>query len=398
VLAALAAGRTVLRGALWSDDTEIMVDALRVLGFEVSVEPDANEEGNCSISVGGRGGAIPNAGSESRPLDIYVGNAGTAARFLMAMLCLGDGVYRVHGTVRMHERPQGALFDALSQLGYQITATGARLPATLRGERRHGQGRSCVVSIEESSQFASALLLSSRVGGWNVKVVGEDAEESAYVAMTSKLMDVFPQHGGDYQIEPDCSSASYFLAAGALLPESRLAVSAWPESDWQIDGRFVSFLQRFRDDKSVRYADISRMRDLGDAIMTAIVIAPLLPKPSRFVDLGRLRVQESERVAALRTELTKCGARVVESGDTLEVYPSQLHGAEIDTYDDHRVAMCFATLGLKVPGMRIRNPACVAKTFPNFFAKLAQPAPDGLDAGVLDPATGRPLQGDELLA
>jgi 3-phosphoshikimate 1-carboxyvinyltransferase len=216
--------------------------------------------------------------------------------------------------------------------------------------------------------------------------------------MTSKLMDVFPQHGGDYQIEPDCSSASYFLAAGALLPESRLAVSAWPESDWQIDGRFVSFLQRFRDDKSVRYADISRMRDLGDAIMTAIVIAPLLPKPSRFVDLGRLRVQESERVAALRTELTKCGARVVESGDTLEVYPSQLHGAEIDTYDDHRVAMCFATLGLKVPGMRIRNPACVAKTFPNFFAKLAQPAPDGLDAGVLDPATGRPLQGDELLA
>jgi 3-phosphoshikimate 1-carboxyvinyltransferase len=396
VLAALADGETVLRGALWSDDTEIMVDALRVLGFEVRVEPDANEAGNCTISVGGLGGLIPNAGSESRPLEIYVGNAGTAARFLMAMLCLGSGVYRVYGTARMHERPQAALFDALNQLGYRISAEDGRLPATLRGERRR-QSQSCVVSIEESSQFASALLLSSRVGGWDVKVVGEDAEESAYVAMTSKLMDVFPEHGGEYQIEPDCSSASYLLAAGEL-SGSRVAVLAWPESDWQIDGRFVSFLQRFRRESAGPYPEVSRIHDLGDAIMTAIVLAPLLPKPSRFVDLGRLRVQESERVAALRTELTKCGAKVLEVGDTLEVYPSELHGAEIDTYDDHRVAMCFATLGLKVPGMRIRNPVCVAKTFPNFFAKLAQPAPEGLGATILDSATGRTLQGEALLA
>src|SRR5690606_16239264 len=119
---------------------------------------------------------------------------------------------------------------------------------------------------------------------------------------------------------------------------------------------------------------------------------------SRFTDLGRLRVQESERVLALRTELTKCGARVTEEGDTLTVEPSTLHAAEVDTYDDHRVAMCFATLGLRVPGMRIREPNCVAKTFPNFFGKLAAPPPDGLGAAVLDAATGRVLQGDELLA
>jgi 3-phosphoshikimate 1-carboxyvinyltransferase len=396
VLAALADGTTTLKGALWSDDTEIMVEALRVLGFPVDVEPDPNEAGNCTIAVGGLGGAIPRAGSESQPLDIFVGNAGTAARFLMAMLCLGNGVYRVHGTPRMQERPQAALFDSLTQLGYRVSAEGGHLPATIHGEGSTMR-RSCVVSIEESSQFASALLLSSRVGGWSVKVVGEDAEESAYVAMTSKLMEVFPESGGKYQIEPDCSSASYFLAAGALLPDSRLAVAAWPESDWQIDGRFIDFLRRFRN-AGTAFDDISRIHDLGDAIMTAILVAPLLSKPSRFVDLGRLRVQESERVEALRTELTKCGARVVETVDTLDIYPSQLHGAEIDTYDDHRIAMCFATLGLKVPGMRIRNPACVGKTFPNFFAKLAQSPPDGLGATVLDAASGRALQGDELLA
>jgi 3-phosphoshikimate 1-carboxyvinyltransferase len=397
VLAALADGETTLRGALWSEDTEIMVQALRVLGFDVEVEPDPAEAGNCSIRVAGRGGAIPNAGTAETPLEVYVGNAGTAARFLMAMLCLGNGVYRVRGTARMHERPQAPLFDSLRQLGFKISTETGGLLATLWGESR-ATGGSCSVSIEESSQFASALLLSARSGGWQVKVTGHDAEESAYVAMTSKLIEVFPPRGGEYQIEPDCSGASYFIAAGALLPETRLAVEAWPESDWQIDARFIDFLQRFKPGHDAPYADISRITDLGDAIMTAIALSPLLPRPSRFTDLGRLRVQECERVLALRTELGKCGARVVETGDTLEVFPSGLHGAEIETYDDHRVAMCFSTLGLKVPGMRIRNPSCVRKTFPNFYAKLAAPPPNGLGATILDAATRRPLAGDDLLA
>lgn len=396
VLAALAEGTTTLRGALWSEDTAIMVEALRALGFEVAVEPEADEAANCSIRVTGLGGRIPNAGSEQRPLEIFVGNAGTVARFLIALLCLGRGSYRIHGTARMHQRPQGALFDALRRLGYRVDANGGRLPATVHGSGpRSG---ACAVSIDESSQFASALLLSSRAGGWRVSLIGEDAEESAYVAMTSKLIEAFPVHGGDHQIEPDCSSASYFLAAGALLPETRLAVASWPESDWQIDSRFLDFLRRFREDDGAAYADVSRLHDLGDAIMTAAVVAPLLPRPSRFVDLGRLRLQESERVTAMRDELAKCGARVAETGDTLAVFPSELHGAEIETYDDHRVAMCFSVLGLRVPRMRIRNPDCVKKTFPNFYAKLAAPAPNGLGAGVLDARTGRPLSGAELLA
>ena len=417
ILAALADGRTTLHGALWSEDTEIMVEALHTLGFEVAVEPDPAEAGNCTISVTGLGGAIPRAGTPSQPLEIYVGNAGTAARFLAAMLCLGDGTYRVHGTARMHQRPQAALFDAIGQLGFRVESNDGKLPATLGGEatvpspsgddvrassptagRALGEGlRACSVSIEESSQFASALLLSAKRGGWRVSVTGEDAEESAYVAMTTKLIEAFPEHGGEYWIEPDASSASYFLAAGALMPEAHLEVNNWPESDWQIDTRFGDFLRRLTD-PDAQYADISRLHDLGDAIMTAIAVAPLLAKPSRFTDLGRLRVQESERVLALRTELTKCGATVTEDGDTLLVEPSDLHGAVIDTYDDHRVAMCFATLGLVVPGMRIRDPNCVAKTFPNFFAKLSDTAPDGLGAKLLDAATGRELRGDELLA
>jgi 3-phosphoshikimate 1-carboxyvinyltransferase len=396
ILAALADARTMLRGALWSDDTEIMVEALRVLGFALQIEPDPAEAANCTITVEGRGGAIPNAGTPDMPLDIFVGNAGTAARFLMAMLCLGNGDYRVHGTRRMHERPQAALFDALKELGYSISANGGHLPATISGESASAK-KSCTVSIDESSQFASALLLSAGAGGWQVHVTGEDAEESAYVAMTSKLIEVFPRHGGEYVIEPDASSASYFLAAGALLPETQLVVNDWPESDWQIDARFPAFLHRFWN-SNTDFEPVSRSHDLGDAIMTAIAISPLLPKPSVFTDLSRLRVQESERVAALRTELTKCGAEVIETGDMLEVRPSALHGADIDTYDDHRVAMCFATLGLAVPGMRIREPNCVAKTFPNFFAKLARPAPDGLGARILDAATGRELTGGDLLA
>ena len=153
---------------------------------------------------------------------------------------------------------------------------------------------------------------------------------------------------------------------------SAVTVKARPASDWQVDAAFPRFLPL--------PAAISRQTDLGDSIMTAIVLAPFLPKPVRFTDLGRLRVQECERVAALRTELTRCGAKVVEEGDTLTVFPSQLHGAEIETYNDHRMAMCFAILGLKVPGIRLKNPACVKKTFPNFFQKLAAQPPGGLGA------------------
>src|SRR5471030_3226638 len=204
ILAALADGEVTLTGALWSEDTQIMVECLQKLGFEIRVENDPAEFCNRTITVKGLGGKIPNAGTIEKPLELFVGNAGTAARFLSAFVCLGNGVYRLSGVARMHERPQAALFQALRELGYRVeTEQGYdRLPVFIQGAGPKARAK-CKVSIEESSQFASALLLCAEVGNWKVEVVGENAEESPYVAMTSKLMDTFPENGGTFQIEPD---------------------------------------------------------------------------------------------------------------------------------------------------------------------------------------------------
>jgi 3-phosphoshikimate 1-carboxyvinyltransferase len=413
VLAALSSGEVKLQGALWSEDTQVMVGCLERLGFDVRVEMDSAEFCNRTITVQGGGGRIPRAGTTQQPLELFVGNAGTAARFLAAMVCLGSGAYRLSGVPRMHQRPQAALFRALRDLGYTVEATDEKLPAIIHGRGCHpGQ---CTVSIEQSSQFASALLLCSKAGAWDVSVVGENAEESPYVAMTNEMLGVFPKEGGTFQVEPDASSGSYFwgvpgathrtegekgsldgirAATGADEFDrvlSSVEVLRWPSSGWQIDERFPAAIKAFPD-------TISRQSDLGDSIMTAIVLAAFQDRPKLFTDLGRLRVQECERVAALRTELSKCGVDVIEAGDTLHVNPGTLlHGAEIETYNDHRMAMCFAVFGLYVPGIRLRDPACVKKTFPNFFQKLAAPAPHGLGVTVLGGA-GRPISAEELFA
>jgi 3-phosphoshikimate 1-carboxyvinyltransferase len=425
VLAALADGETTLQGALWSEDTQAMVECLQELGFMVNVAPDPNETCNRTITVYGLGGKVPRGGTAEQPLELFVGNAGTAARFLAAMVCLGEGVYRLHGVPRMHERPQAALLVALRQLGYRIDSPNDKLPALFHGAGPK-VGANCTVSIEESSQFASALLLGARVGGWETLITGENAEESPYVAMTSELVKMFPHRGGKLQIEPDASGGSYFWAAEGFVPlrlgsdtnKQQISVRHWPKSGWQIDEHFrqlhvlnagLHFGLEMRKEgtlspiiqgffhRRVPSREISRVRHLGDSIMTAIVLAPFSADSIKFTDLGRLRLQECERVVALRTELTKCGAKVIETGDTLEVFPSPLHGAEIETYNDHRMAMCFAILGLKVPGIKIKNPACVKKTFPNFFQKLAAAPPHGLGATILD-ASGRRLTHDELFA
>ncbi len=447
ILAALADGEVTLTGALWSEDTQVMTEALRTLGFDVRVENDPAEFCNRTITVKGQGGKIPQAGTAEQPLELFVGNAGTAARFLAAMVCLGDGVYRLSGVPRMHERPQAALFQALRELGYRVDATNDKLPATIFGSSRGNeaqtkkseidqslltsaatnQTRSCTVSINESSQFASALKLSAKHGRWDVQVAGDDDEEAPYVTMTENLVEVFPWGGGKFQIEPDASSGSYFWAAdflgtaersreihlliqNAIKPNiwtedvARIVVNDWPDTGWQIDGDFTKF---FVPCSSAIPVEFSRRDDLGDSIMTAIVLATFNGEGSRFVrftDLGRLRLQECERVVALRTELTKCGAKVVEQGDTLTVYPAQpgeLHGAEIETYNDHRMAMCFAILGLKVPGIRLKNPSCVKKTFPNFFQKLAAAPPRGLGVEIWEVKDGkrtRKLEGEDLFA
>src|SRR5262245_12968365 len=388
ILAALASGPVTLRGARWSEDTQAMVECLERLGFPVTIADDPAEPANRTLAVKGGGGRIPNAGTAEQPIELFVENAGTAARFLPPMLCLGHGSYRVSGIARMHQRPQAALVQALRQLGYRIDTPNDRLPAIIHGTGPR-PGAKCPVSVEESSQFASALLLCAGIGGWQVTVTGANEDELPYVDMTRRLVKDFPWQGGTYDIEADASGASYFWGADWLLRDAggHVTVKPTPASGMQADQKFLDLVTR----KSW-LPSYSRRTDLADSIMTAIVLAPFASTATRFTDLGRLRVQECERVKALHTELAKCGARVQESGDTLVIQPGALHGAEIETYNDHRVAMCFGMLGLRVPGMRLRQPACVRKTFPNFFAKLAELGTVIKDAG------GKPLSGDELLA
>ena len=372
VLAALSEGETTLEGALWSEDTQVMVECLQELGFMVNVAADRQEPCNRTITVYGKGGVVPPGGTEAQPLELFVGNAGTAARFLAAMVCLGKGVYLLHGVPRMHERPQAALFRALRELGYQIESAGERLPAVIRGGGPRAER--CQVSIEESSQFASALLLCASFGQWQVTVSGENEEESPYVAMTRKLVAVFPRGGGRFQIEPDASSGSYFWAAERFVqrpldlgtakskspmaePLDTIRVARWPRSGWQIDDRFPGVLllttplhaglermrgwKRFDEEplkplrsfreEFVKRGEISRRDHLGDSIMTAIVMAPFSLEPIRFIDLGRLRGAGRLRGRLLLALLGRLEEGVL--GDLRLDEVDQLHPRQLEELD-----------------------------------------------------------------
>ena len=441
VLAALSKAEVTLKGALWSEDTEAMTDCMHRLGVKVQVDPDPDVAANRIITVQGCGGNIPNGGTEAQPLELFVANAGTAARFLTAMVCLGGGVYRLSGVPRMHERPQKELIRALRALGYRVDTPNDMLPAVV-----HGGGAkpgNVVVSVDDSSQFASALLLSSKAGQWSVSTPpGSNPDELPYVEMTRRMVEVFPHDGGVFQIEPDASSASYFHAVNAMFPDIcpvQVVACQPPKGEggtgWQIDAEFprhappaltasapssdvkvgvgltnllmlvayvlealfkwltmgvVPYLGPARRGSGV---SVSRKTELGDSVMTAVTIAPLASVPYSFTSLGVLRKQECERVQALRTELTKCSANVTEVGDTLSLMPCSRYAlgrATIHTYHDHRMAMCFATLGLACPGIKLQDPSCVRKTVPSFFQILAAPPPAGLGVEIweCDPSTG----------
>ena len=414
VLAALGSGVVTLKGALWSEDTEAMTDCMQRLGINAEVAADPEVAANRIITVHGCGGKIPKGGTVEAPLELFVANAGTAARFLTAMVCLGDGVYRLSGVPRMHERPQKELIRALRELGYRVDTPNDKLPAVV-----HGGGPKpgpIVVSVDDSSQFASALLLSSRIGGWKVSTPeGSNPDELPYVEMTRHMVDVFPHAGGTFQIEPDASSASYFHAVNALFPDVapvRVMACQPPRVDggtgWQIDAEYPRISPKAaaaaatagegaKGGEAAKRRNttqvVSRKTDLGDSIMTAITIAPLATTPYQFTNLGVLRKQECERVQALRDELTKCKAKVVETGDTLELSPcpaDSLGDATICTYHDHRMAMCFATFGLATKGIKIDDPSCVRKTVPSFFQILGAPPPVGLGVEIweCDAGTG----------
>jgi 3-phosphoshikimate 1-carboxyvinyltransferase len=388
ILAALAKGRCTLRGALWADDTQVMVDSLNKLGIKTTPsKPDDNS--NCDIEVEGQDGRIPEPKA-----DLYVGNAGTAARFLTALVCLGHGEYRISGDARMHERPMAGLFNALRGLGAKINSQNDRLPATVISKGLHGHnvdirdvllgrttGQRVEIDLSETTQFASALfLIWKRVEGMPSLNPANEYQDGpyGYFAMTRKLCQEFRLDPFDpvYTIEPDLSNGSYFVAAEYITSgklEDKVKLFRWVQHPYpyvglQIDSQFPRILNEAPQ-------KASRIVDLGDSILTLAVCALFWKHALRVMDASRLRVQETDRIKAMVTELRRVGAKAEEHEDGFTVWPAksgELHGADIETYNDHRMAMCFSVLGLKVPGIRIKNPGCVSKTFPNFFEKLEQ--------------------------
>ena len=392
LLASLASGETVVRDALESDDTRYMLGALRALGI------NAMSGTSPEIRIQGCAGAIPVRGAE-----LFLGNAGTALRPLTAVLALADGEYGLSGVQRMHERPIGDLVDALRAIGARIDYTGMEgFPplAIHAGEIKLSEP--VRVRGDVSSQFLTALLIALPLAGRDsgIRVEGELISKP-YVEITLNLMRRFgadvardgwgsfrvPGKGyaspGAIHVEGDASSASYFLAAGAIAGGPVKVVGVGRDSI-QGDVRFVEVLERMGARVSmgsnwIEAAGSGRLRALDadlnhipDAAMTAAMLALFADGPSTLRNIASWRVKETDRLAAMATELRKIGASVDEGPDYLRITPPErFRAATIDTYDDHRMAMCFSLAALGGAPVRINDPGCVAKTFPEYFQVLA---------------------------
>jgi len=391
LLAALADGESTLHGALFSDDTRVFIDSLHRLGFDVLAD-----EGAATIRVAGRGGIIPSPHAE-----LYVGNAGTAARFLTAFLPLGRGEYLLDGSPRMRERPIGALLDAVAALGADARAVhGDGCPPVL--VRADGlPGGEALVDAERSGQFLSALLMVAPYAQHDITLRLAGAVASPpYIAMTLSMMAEWGlppilerEDGGyeiaaggryrsmTYQVPPDASGASYFLAAAAVTG-GRVRVRGLAAATDQGDLGFVDVLAAMgcrvlREGTDVELHGPQRlsgidldMNAMSDMTLTLAAIAPFTDGPVTIRNVAHIRHQETDRITAAVAELRRLGAAVEERPDGLTIHPGPLHGATLRTYDDHRVAMAFAITGLRVPGVALEGPGCVAKTFPDYFARL----------------------------
>ena len=395
LVAALADGESELVGALHSDDTRYMAAALNALA--VSVEGDPS--GNRFLVRGGRG-TFP-----ADRADLFVGNAGTAMRFLTAALPLGHGVYRIDGVPRMRQRPIAPLLQALRDLGADLESElGTGCPPVVARAAGLPGGRARMAG-DQSSQYFTALLLVGAYArdGIEVEVVGELVSKP-YLPMTTAVMAAFGvtaeldlaewrwlrvpagqrYQGRRYQIEPDASNASYFFAAAAVTG-GRVRVEGLGAGSTQGDLRFVDLLERMgatvtmsADAVEVRGPTGGPLRaidaDLGpisDTAQTLAAIALFADGPTTIRGIAHARLKETDRVAALATELRRLGQRVEEFADGLTITPAPVTPVDVATYDDHRMAMSFAITALREPGVRLRDPGCVAETFPAFFDRLA---------------------------
>ncbi len=406
LLAALASGDTLIHDLLESDDTQVMLEALRVLGVEWA------RAGGGKIRVRGTAGAFP-----VKRAQLSLGNAGTVFRPLTAVLALMGGDYRLEGVARMHERPIGDLVDALNGLGARVDYLGnpdypplAIHPAAVRA------GGAVSVRGDVSSQFLTGLLIALPLTGARTLVTVEgELVSKPYVEITLNTMRRFGVEAaregwktftipaaarysspGEIHVEGDASSASYFLAAGAISGLSGggpVRVEGVGRESIQGDVRFAEVIERMgakitmgenwieagageqaRASGRLKALDAD-LNHIPDAAMTAAVAALFADGPSTLRNIGSWRVKETDRITAMATELRKLGAKVEEGADYLKITPPQSSilnpGVAIDTYDDHRMAMCFSLAALGGVPVRINDPGCVAKTFPGYFDALA---------------------------
>ncbi|HJW54273.1 MAG TPA: 3-phosphoshikimate 1-carboxyvinyltransferase [Burkholderiaceae bacterium] len=400
LLAALADGVTHIKDLLASDDTHVMLAALQKLGVRWE-QAGATQD----YAVHGTGGGFP-----VHQADLFMGNAGTAIRPLAAVLAVAGGDYTLHGVSRMHERPIGDLVDALNAIGAQVEYTGVPgyPPLHIRRGRVHAQRMQVRGNV--SSQFLTALLMAAplmaREHAVAIDVIGELISKP-YIEITLNLMRRFgvtvERNGwqsfsiaagqryvspGVIHVEGDASSASYFLAAGAIAG-GPVRVEGVGRNSIQGDIRFVEALRLMgvtvvmgdnwieAQSNGVLKAIDADFNHIPDAAMTIAVAALYADTPSTLRNIGSWRVKETDRIAAMATELRKLGALVEEGQDWLRVTPPErICAAAIDTYDDHRMAMCFSLASLdgaarKGNTIRINDPKCVAKTFPEYFDAFA---------------------------
>ncbi len=390
VLAALAEGESTLENALFSEDSHWCSQALQRLGISVEAEREM-----ARFVVKGAGGRLPNPRA-----DLFVGNSGTTARFLVAVAALGEGVYRFDGVPRMRQRPIRPLLAALQMLGARFSFEAAPNAFPLTVHAMGLNGGTALLEATDSSQYVSALLQAAPYARADVTIslTGEVVSEP-YIEMTVRMMaqfgvqverrDLRTYHvraGGRYRaqryaIEPDASNATYFFAAAALIG-GRVRVPHLSAASLQGDAHFVDILEQMgcQVERGADYLEVrgtgqlrgveADLNAMSDTAQTLAAIAPFASSPTHIRNIGHIRHKETDRIAALAAELRKLGARVEERPDSLTIYPSALQPAEIETYDDHRMAMAFAVTGLALGGLRLKNPACVAKTFPDYFARF----------------------------
>ncbi len=383
LLAALSEGESVLTGCMAGGDGEQFLSCIKELGFETAeeIEDESAIVKNITVRIMGHKGEIP-----KKKASVNVGSAGTAARFIAALTAFSDGEYMLDASEQMKKRPMKDLTDVLidAGAGIEFIEKEGYFPMKIKGSGKVPEVMK--VNIDRSSQFLSALMIAAGARKQECRIEVEGSHGLAYVDMTAKMMESF---GADvikegcsyviksegyksceYAVEPDMSAAAYFYAA-SLLNGKEYEIYGDDKAELQGDAGFKKVLESMRGaDGVIKGGMTVDMHAMSDQALTLAVVAAYADAPVTIKGIGHIRLQECDRIAAIRNELERMGIKTDESEDSVTVYPGTPHGAEIETYDDHRVAMSFALASLRTEGIVIKNPSCVKKTFPEFFEVL----------------------------